>query len=67
MNQLSNIKHPLALDTKVRANKPICKCKGGGTTIITGTIKKIIPSQTGNWYYLDSNHTVQDSWIIEIL
>lgn len=67
MNQLSNIQHPLPLETKVQANRPKCPCKGGGTEVIQGSIKKIIKTHTGNWYYLSTGTTVQDQWITAIL
>ena len=59
--------HPLSLETRVRANKPQCQCKGGGTIQILGTIKKVISNHTGNWYYLDNGNTISEKWIIEIL
>lgn len=67
MSQIFNIQHPLKLDTKVKANKPNCPCKGGGTSLISGTIKKIITNQSGHWYYLDQGSTVSEKWITEIL
>lgn len=67
MNQLQNFKHPLPLNTPVRANKPQCQCKGGGTTPVSGKILKIIENQAGTWYYLDSGNTIQSTWITEIL
>lgn len=67
MDQIYNIAHPLSLETRVRANKPICPCKGGGNTEVVGTIKKIITNQTGNWYYLDIGTTVSEKWIIGVL
>lgn len=68
MNQLyGNIDHPLSLETKVRADKPNCPCKGGGTTPIIGIIKKVITNQTGNWYYLDVGSTISEKWVTDIL
>lgn len=58
---------PLTLETKVRANKPKCQCRGGGTENIVGTIKKIITNHSGNWYYLDQGSTINETWITEIL
>lgn len=68
MNQLyGNIDHPLTLETKVRAQKPQCPCKGSGFVDIVGIIKKVITNQTGNWYYLDQGSTISEKWIVEIL
>lgn len=64
---MNNFNHPLPLNTKVRANKPNCPCKGGGTTPVSGSILKIINNQMGYWYYLDIGSTVQDKWITDIL
>lgn len=64
---MNNFNHPLPLETKVRANKPQCACKGGGTVPVTGIIKKVINNHTGHWYYLDIGSTVQDQWITDIL
>ena len=58
---------PLSIETKIKANKPRCSCKGGGTELITGTIKKVISNHTGNWYYLDIGSTVSEKWVVEIL
>lgn len=54
----------LTINTFVVANKPQCPCKGGGTIQIQGTIQKIISNQSGTWYYLNSGHTINESWII---
>lgn len=63
-----NIKHPLPIGTNIRANKPKCACKGGGTVPVVGTVLKIITNQTGIWYYLDgAGVTVQDQWVTEVL
>ncbi len=67
MNQIININHPLVLDTKIKASRPRCQCKGGGTEIVIGVIKKVISNNTGNWYYLSTGVTVQDRWVVEIL
>jgi hypothetical protein len=67
MNQTIAINHPLALETKIKAGRPRCSCKGGGTDIVLGVIKKVITNHTGNWYYLSTGITVQDKWVIEIL
>lgn len=67
MTQITNITHPLSLETRIVANKPRCSCKGGGTERVTGVIKKVITNHTGNWYYLSSSVTVQDRWVVEVL
>lgn len=66
MSSLNN-NQPLALNTKVRADKPRCQCRGGGTESITGTILKVISNHSGNWYYLNNGSTVSEKWITEIL
>lgn len=65
--QIYNIKHPLQIQTKIKATKPNCPCKGGGYTNVVGTIKKIITNNSGHWYYLDTGNTVKADWITEIL
>jgi hypothetical protein len=67
MNQIVNIKHPLVVGDRIRANRPVCPCKGGGTTPVVGAIQKVITNHTGNWYYLNTGVTVQDKWVTEIL
>ena len=60
--------HPLTLNTKIIAHRPNCPCKGGGNTIISGTITKIINSPNGFWYYIqESGSTIQDKWIVNII
>jgi hypothetical protein len=67
MNQIINITHPLALETKIKATRPKCSCKGGGVEVVLGVIKKVITNHTGHWYYLSNGITVQSSWVIEVL
>lgn len=62
MNNFNN----LNLETIVTANRPKCKCKGGGTEQITGIIKKIINNPTGTYYYLDIGTTIKSDWITSI-
>lgn len=54
----------LPLETLVTANSPKCPCKGGGSETISGTIKKIITNQSGNWYYLSNGSTISEKWIV---
>jgi hypothetical protein len=58
---------PLALETRVKANKPRCACRGGGHEVVVGVIKKVITNHTGNWYYLSNGSTVSENWITETL
>lgn len=67
MVQIFTVAHPIALDTKIRAEKPNCPCKGGGMIPVVGVVKKIIHNQTGYWYYLSSGVTVSSAWVKEIL
>jgi hypothetical protein len=67
MTQTTNITHPLLLETKIKATRPRCSCKGGGFDIVLGVIKKVITNHTGHWYYLSTGITVQDKWVVEIL
>ncbi|MGZ8924532.1 MAG: hypothetical protein ACXW2E_01485 [Nitrososphaeraceae archaeon] len=57
----------LSINTTVKANKPNCPCKGGGSITVTGKIKKVITNHSGSWYYLDTGSTIKHDWIIEIL
>lgn len=63
---INNINHPLPLNTKIKADKPNCPCKGGGTSTTIGTISKIIQNQSGIWYYLSSGTTISSKWITQI-
>ena len=68
MNQIyGHINHPLPINTKIKATKPRCQCKGGGVDTIIGDIKKVITNQTGHWYYLNIGSTVSAAWVQEIL
>lgn len=67
MNQLNTpITHPLAVGTKVTANRPSCPCKGAKIQSVTGVIQKIIHNQTGYWYYLGTGTTVKDLWVVQV-
>lgn len=64
MNQIPTpVSHPIALETKVVANKPSCPCKGATYSLVEGVVKKAIHNQTGYWYYLDIGVTVRGEWI----
>ena len=61
------IKHPLALQTTVSAERSTCACKGGKRVTVTGKILKVITNHTGTWYYLDSGTTVKTDWVKSVL
>lgn len=61
------INHPLPLNTKIKATRPKCPCKGGGTENVEGTITKVITNQSGYWYYLNVGVTVKSDAVTEVL
>jgi hypothetical protein len=61
------IKHPIALDTLIEANKPQCPCKGASYTKVSGRVKKVITNHSGHWYYLDCGVTVSAQWVTKIV
>lgn len=65
---MSEIVHPLELNTVVVATKPPCSCKGPNAPWeeTVGTIKKVINNHSGVWYFLSSGSTVRSDWITEI-
>jgi hypothetical protein len=68
MNQIPTpITHPLTENVTVRANRPSCPCKGATYERVEGIVKKIIPNQSGYWYYLSTGITVKDAWIDQVL
>lgn len=65
---MSNIFHPLPLNTKVRASKPSCPCKGAQIIVVEGTVAKIINNNSGTWYYLkEPGVTVKSEWVTNII
>lgn len=58
---MNNKQHPLPLNTYITATRKICPCKGGGTSLISGSIAKIISNQSGVWYYLNTGVTVNSN------
>lgn len=61
------ITHPITVNTKVKATRPRCACKGGGTEIVEGVVTKVITNQGGYWYYLNIGVTVKGEWVVQIL
>lgn len=66
---MSEIIHPLELETTVHSGKPPCSCKGPNApwedTI--GKIKKIINNHSGIWYFLSSGSTVKSDWVKKVV
>lgn len=66
IQQISNIEHPLPLETKVTAMKPSCPCKNAKYEKVVGVVKKLIHNPSGYWYYLDIGITIRGEWIQHI-
>lgn len=66
---MSEIAHPLTLNTVVISRKPPCSCHGPNApwTETKGIVRKVINNHSGTWYFLSSGSTVKSDWIKEVL
>lgn len=62
-----NISHPLALGTKVIAQRRSCACKGAKTLLVEGSILKVITNHSGTWYYLSAGSTVKSDTVTSVV
>lgn len=66
---MSEIVHPLALNTVIVSSKPPCTCKGPNAPWeeTKGIVRKVINNHSGVWYFLSSGSTVKSDWVREIV
>lgn len=64
---MSTINHPLSVGTFIEAKRPKCSCAGGGFTVVSGQVQKVINNQSQTWYFLSCGVTIKSDWVTRVL